>query len=157
MIQRYFAELSFSYVGSIRPKRDELGKVIEEFPQVKYCNERNLPLHKYGLGPFCRFQIAQDCQQSGVYVLTNDEGSLYVGECQNLKLRWGPSGYGGISPRNCYLGGQETNCRINNLIYRETKSGTDLDLWFHSIEDDKRGRLEVESKLLVALEPPWNK
>ena len=27
------------------------------------------------------------------------------------------NGYGRISPRNCFQGGQSTNCRVNNLIF----------------------------------------
>ena len=158
-MERSFAELAFSCVGAIRLERDARGEVIEELPQSRFRNERNLPLHKYGEGPFCQFRIAQeDCwQRKGVYVLTNGDKPLYVGECQNLKDRWGTRGFGHISPRNCYKCGQQTNCRINNLIYREVKTGAGFDLWFHSIEGDSQVRRAVESKLVAALNPPWNR
>jgi len=155
--QRRIADLSFSHVGAIRPQLDRRGEVIAELPQTKFRNERKLPLHKYGRGPFCRFRVAVGWQRSGVYVLTNGDIPLYVGECQNLENRWGRNGYGGISPRNCYTGGQETNCRINNLIYTGTKTGTEYDLWFHPEVDDKQARLTVERRLVAALRPPWNK
>lgn len=155
--QRRIADLSFSHVGAIRPQRDRHGEVIAELPQTRFRNERKLPLHKYGRGPFCRFRVAVGWQRSGVYVLTNGNIPLYVGECQNLENRWGPNGYGGISPRNCYTGGQETNCRINNLIYAGTKTGAVYDLWFHAIAGDKQARLTVESKLVATLRPLWNK
>lgn len=155
--QRRIVDISFSHVGAIRPQRDRRGEVIAELPQTRFRNERKLPLHKYGRGPFCRFRVAVGWQRSGIYVLTNRDIPLYVGECQNLENRWGPNGYGGISPRNCYTGGQETNCRINNLIYAGTKTGTEYDLWFHPEVDDKQARLTVERRLVAALRPPWNR
>ena len=155
--QRRIAGLSFSYVGAIRPQRDRRGEVVGELPQSKFRNERNLRLHKYGRGPFCRFRVAQGWQRGGVYILTNGDAPLYVGECQNVEDRWGTNGYGAISPRNCYIGGQETNCRINSLIYRGIKTGARFDLWFHPIVGDKQTRLAVESKLVTALRPPWNR
>jgi hypothetical protein len=87
----------------------------------------------------------------------NGDADLYVGQCENLEIRWGMTGYGGISPRNCYQGGQQTNCRINNLIYRETKVGVELRLWFHLLKGDKQKRLAVEKRLIAALQPTWNR
>ena len=155
--ERRIAGLFFSYVGPIRPERDGRGEVIGELPQSRFRNERNLSLNKYGEVPFCRFRVALGWRWSGVYVLVNGDDPLYVGECQNLEVRWGPTGYGSISPRNCYKGGQDTNCRINNLIYRETKTGAGFDLWFHPVEGDKHARLTVESELVSVLKPPWNR
>ncbi len=154
---RTFAGYDFERVGPILPECDEYGKVIGELPQHRFRNERNLPLSKYGQGPFCRFQVAKGWRQSGVFVLANGDNPLYVGECQNLEDRWGTKGFGGISPRNCYKGGQDTNCRINNLIYEKTRTGENFDLWFHSIEGDKHVRLAAKSRLIASLRPPWNK
>lgn len=152
-----YAGLSFQFVGPIRPQRDRRGEVIGELPQSRFRNERNLRLHKYGHGPFCRFRVAEGWQRSGVYVLSTQNSPLYVGECENLEKRWGSMGYGNISPRNCYTGGQETNCRINNLIYKGAITGAEFDLWFHQVTGDKQARLAVESKLVAALQPPWNR
>ena len=159
VIERHFGGRLFSRVGPIQPERDKRGKVVEASPQSRFFNVNNLPLHRYGEGPFCRFRIAQEdrWQRSGIYVLTSGYDPLYVGECQNLRNRWGGNGYGRISPRNCYSGGQETNCRINNLICRETKTGTSLNLWFYPIGDDKQARRAAESELVAALRPPWNR
>ena len=156
-IEGTFAGYSFKQVGPVLPERDDGGEVIAELPQSKFRNERKIPLHKYGRGPFCRFRIAKGWPRSGVYVLADGDDSLYVGECQDLESRWGLNGYGGISPRNCYTGGQETNCRINNLIYRETKAGARLHLWFHPVEGGKQARLAIESRLVASLRPPWNR
>lgn len=81
----------------------------------------------------------------------------YVGETTDLEQRWGATGYGQISPRNCFVGGQDTNCRINNLLLLETKTGGQFDLWFHPVDGDKNARLSVESLLMASLQPPWNR
>ena len=156
VVERSFAGYSFQCVGPIQPARDESGEVIGELPQSRYRNENNLPLNNYGKGPFCRFRVARGWQSSGVYVLMNGEEPLYAGVTENLDARWGSNGYGGISPKNCFKAGQETNCRINNLIYRETKTGAGFELWFLPVEGDKHARLVIESELIAALNPPWN-
>ena len=51
-------------------------------------------------------------------------------------------GYGNISPSNCFKGGQETNCRINALIYATVSRGERVHLWFHATADYK----ELEAK-----------
>jgi hypothetical protein len=33
------------------------------------------------------------------------------------------AGYGNISPKNCFKGGQETNCRVNNLVHSAALAG----------------------------------
>ena len=113
MTKRRFVGVSFSHVGPIRPERDERGEILAVLPHSGFRNGRNLSLHSYGKGPFCRFQVAVDWQFSGVFILTSGDQVLYVGETKNLKDRWGPRGFGRISRVNCYKGGQETNCRIN--------------------------------------------
>ena len=154
---RSFADYAFDHVGPIRPERDELGQVIGHFPQSRFDNVSNLALNKYGAGPFCRFRVAKGWRHGGVYVLAKGGNPLYIGECENLDRRWGSMGYGHISPRSCFKGGQETNCRINNLIYVGIKAGAGFDLWFHPVEGDKHARRVVESKLVHVLRPPWNR
>ena len=136
--ERRFGGFRFSYVGPILPERDSRGELIGELPQSRFSNNRNLSLSRYGVGPFCRFRVAQGWKCTGVYVLTRGDDVCYVGEAQDLERRWGPMGYGHISPRACYEGGQDTNCRINNLLYSESKTGGRFQLWFHPIEGKSR-------------------
>ena len=154
---RTFAGYTFDPVGPIQLERDERGEVTGHLPQSRFSNERNLPLNKYGAGPFCRFRVAKGWHYGGVYILTNGNDPLYVGECENLERRWGSQGYGNISPRNCYKGGQETNCRINNLIFVGAKSGAEFGLWFRAVDGDKHARRAIESELISFLLPPWNR
>lgn len=156
---REFGGLSFTRVGRIQPELDSDGSVVEFMPQSRYANPDSLPLNRYGHGPFCRFSIAKgnEWQRAGVYVLAHGDRPLYVGQCIDMRRRWGSIGYGHISPRACFKGGQETNCRINNLILQGVNISLDLDLWFRPIVGDARDRETVEGELIGALRPPWNR
>ena len=114
-MKREFGACTFSLVSEIRPDSDTEGNIRRFMPQDQYDNRKNLPLHAYGNGPFCGFRIPSDLHKEGVYVLTVDKGVVYVGERIDLSLRYN-AGYGQIAPRNCYKGGQRTNCRINNSL-----------------------------------------
>ena len=156
-MRRTLAGIQFSFVGTISPDRDEEGEVIKEFPQSRYSNAKNLPLHRYGAGPFCRFLVADGWLGSGIYALMKGDETLYIGQCKDLKERWGTRGYGRIQPRNCYQGGQETNCRINNLIYLENKARAELTLWFHSIDGEEQSRAAIETSLIASIRTIWNR
>lgn len=146
--------LEFEFVGPIAPDRDDLG-ITAKHPQARYT-KANLPLNRYGAGPFCSFKVAKGLRKAGVYLIQADKLIVYVGECQNLAFRYG-SGYGIISPRNCFKGGQETNCRINNLIFDAAQKGAVLSLWFREVEGGKPQRLAIERGLVSALRPAWNR
>lgn len=81
---------------------------------------------------------------------------VYVGECANLHQRWGP-GYGSISPRNCFKGGQQTNCRVNNLLLETARNGNQIELWFRPQSGAKADRIALEAALVDALQPSWNR
>lgn len=112
-------------------------------PQERYKNARNLPLNKYGTGPFCKFKIPGRFQMSGVYVLTVDGAPQYVGECANLSARFN-AGYGNISPKNCFKGG---------LLYMALLAGQRMSLWFFQTHDYK----SVELMLRGTFRLTWNR
>jgi|Deesub1362A_J573_1020465.scaffolds.fasta_scaffold06767_3 hypothetical protein len=146
-------DLPFAYVCKIVPKLDKNKMPKEYKPQSKYKNPKNLSLHKYGRGSFCSFKIPTDyLWKAGVYIILVNEKPKYVGECDNLERRFN-EGYGRISPRNCYEGGQQTNCRINNLILEEYKKGSKIELIFYETRD----RFNIENFLVRELQPEWNK
>jgi hypothetical protein len=121
-------------------------------PQQRYQNARALPLNRYGSGPFCKFRISNRFQVSGVYVLTVDGAPQYVGECANLSARFN-AGYGNISPKNCFKGGQETNCRLNNRLHAALLAGQRISLWFFQTVEYK----SIEATLRRTLNPTWNR
>lgn len=145
-------DLNFGFVAAIVPERDEAGAVRIVQPQSRYANAGGLPLNAYGKGPFCKFRIPNGLRVAGVYVITIEGEARYVGECANFSARFN-AGYGNISPRNCFKGGQETNCRVNNLICEATLQGRAVGLWFYQSTDFKA----IEARLRAALRLPWNR
>lgn len=145
--------VSFRFVCPIVP--DRRGRNVATFtPHERYANPRGIPLHAWGSGPFCRFQITPQAPESGVYAIVVDGEVKYVGETENLTMRFN-AGYGSISPRACYVGGQSTNCHVNSLIVTEAVrgGGGQIELWFTPTADRKR----LEAELLRAVRPPWNR
>lgn len=146
-------KVSFDFVCEIKPERKPAGNIDKYFPQSRYANKKNLPPNKYGQGPFCYFSIPEVYSgKSGVYLIKVDENIVYIGECVDFEDRFN-TGYGIISPRNCFEGGQETNCRINNLILQTSESGSKISLYFCETSNRK----SIESQLIDELKPEWNR
>lgn len=146
-------DLPFQFICQIIPELDKSGKPFEYMPQSRYKNSKNHPLHKFGNGPFCKFKIPSHYStKTGVYAITQDDVVVYVGECVDLTKRYN-MGYGNISPKNCFKGGQPTNCRINSQILQSYKNGKKLNLLFYETKD----RFKIENELIVNLNPVWNK
>ena len=144
--------LLFVWTARIEPERDSRGEPLAFSPQSRYANAATSRLHPHGGGPFCRFKLHDLPSSSSVYAVTLDGDLAYVGIAGNLAVRWGSGQFGSIQPRNCYVGGQSTNCRINNLLLREARRRNRIELWRHETPE----REEVESMLLDAFRPPWN-
>ncbi len=111
-------------------------------------------MNPYGDGEFCKFCIHVSKGMSGVYILTIgvDNKVKYIGEYVDLLSRFN-NGYGTISPRNCYEGGQPTNCRINKKILESIQSGQKVKLWYHPAKDERK---KIEASLIQNLKPEWN-
>lgn len=148
---RSWGNYTFELICPLSPEIDDAGAIRTFMPQAQYENLRGLRLNPYGQGPFCRFHIPTNLPYEGVYVLTLSDNPVYVGECESLSSRYN-SGYGNISPRNCYEGGQNTNCRLNNLIYTTAIAAKSTDLWFLRTAERKT----IEAELIGILQPPWN-
>lgn len=144
-------QVKFEKVCTIKPEHDSAGQIKVVMPQGRYRNDKDLPLHPYGRGPFCKFKIPRNIQKNGVYAVVVSGTLKYIGECVNLSSRYN-MGYGNISPRNCFKGGQQPNCRINNLIYSASQSGQSIEVWFHETADHK----SIESNLRASQMPEWN-
>ena len=143
---------SFRFVCSLEPERDAAGRPLEFMPQAAYAKAATSKLHRWGAGPFCRFRIPPSWSgKKGVYAITVDAVLRYVGQCEDLGLRFN-LGYGQISPKNAYQGGQSTNCKVNHAVLLAAKAGARIQLWFHAT-DDLDG---VEGALITGLRPPWN-
>lgn len=141
----------FHHVETLQPFLDDRGSPLLFSPQKRFTNMRSLPLHVYGEGPFCSFRIAKSKGLTGVYILVVNDCIRYVGECEDLCKRFN-TGYGNISPRNCYVGGQATNCRINRKVLDVEQSGGKVDLYFLPTTDRKA----IERELLADHHSVWN-
>jgi len=98
-----------------------------------------------------RFRIPARLREAGVYLICVNGQIRYVGECDGLSHRF-DAGYGQISPRNCYMKGQSTNCKINHLILETTRRGLRVKLYFLPATDRKR----IEQELRNRFRPSWN-
>src|SRR5687768_9568933 len=124
-MERNFGDYLFVHICEIKLERDDTQTIKVNLPQERYTKKDEVSLHAFGIGPFCKFRIPNKLNFSGVYILTLNDLPAYIGECLNLSKRYN-MGYGNISPRNCYQGGQPTNCRINNLICEAVQSGQQI-------------------------------
>lgn len=143
--------MEVKYICGIVPEKNAYGAINEYYPHNKYMNAATSKLHKHGIGPFCKFRIPASLNLAGVYVIKVEDFIKYVGESENLSRRFN-TGYGNISPRNCFVGGQSTNCKINNYILNETQKGHRIHLYFVKTED----RFLVEGELIKKHKPEWN-
>jgi len=150
--QRLIGDTLFTWAGRLDPDRDATGRPIELMPQDRYEHAATTGLNPNGAGPFCRFSVTGLPGSAGVYAVTVDDDVVYVGKGVNLAERWGSRGYGTISPRNCYVGGQSTNCKVNNRILRSSQDGGVIELWTHLTTHQGA----VEARLIRSLNPPWN-
>lgn len=157
MVNREVREISienlpFKFVCDIEPDRDAEGRITEYMPQDRYNGADVSRLNRNGEGPFCRFKIQNTWQLAGVYAVIVNDRVIYIGETKNLSVRWGLPGYGSVQPRNCFVGGQSTNCKINNRLLQACRDRCSVQLWFHQTDDYKR----VERRLRDKLGPEWN-
>lgn len=141
----------FKKICYIKARREN-GRIITNTPQELYNNQKKLSLHAYGKGAFCFFRIKKNLNLCGVYKILINKEIKYIGECKNLSKRFN-MGYGQISPRNCYVGGQQTNCRINKMILKEAKKGKTIELRFNKTDNYK----VEEKRLIEQYNPEWNK
>lgn len=130
----------FRFLQQLIPE-SENGNIREFYPQKDYRNENNLPLLHHGSGSFCRFSIDAP-SVAGVYLWVVEDHILYIGETANLRKRFN-MGYGNISPRNCYVGGQSTNCKMNKVVMEYAKMGTPIRLYFYPTDNYKQVELDL--------------
>ena len=113
---------------------------------LKYKSQSKHPLHDYGKGPFCEFDAPDEIRdKKGLYIFVVDGRVKYIGRCRDSFEKRISKGYGHISPRNCYKGGQPTNCHINNKLYEAFEQGSEVFLGVHVMTDvEKICSLEKE-------------
>ncbi len=111
-------------------------------------------LNRYGDQLYEKFLLKNytDYLKKGVYIYMVAEKIMYVGRCKDKLRQRINAGYGSISPKNCYLDGQSTNCRMNPLI---SSCKEEISLWLYSLDDNDVIET-VECQMIKELNPPWN-
>ena len=130
-----------------------LGEFIDYLANLN-SHDYKLFLNKYGHHSFCEFKIQQNLDKKGLYCFIVDKKIQYVGRCtDNFKKRIN-YGYGKISPKNCFIDGQATNCHINQLI-NLCKSEVTIGIYDMS-KEDKETIIALEEELLRSNIFNWN-
>jgi hypothetical protein len=140
----------FHFIQELLPECDAEGNVVKYCPQNDYDNKKGIPLSYYGKGAFCRFSI-NAIDWPGVYLWVVDGQIIYIGETAGLQQRFN-MGYGNIFPRNCYIGGQSTNCKMNKVVLGNYERGKTVSLYFYITKEYK----QVELELLRKIYTPYN-
>lgn len=140
-------DYKFECLQQLAPECDAHGCIIKYYPQKDYINKKNLPLSIHGGGAFCRFSINAG-DWPGVYLWVVDKKIIYIGETEDLKRRFN-MGYGQIAPRNCYIGGQSTNCKMNKVLMSLYEQGKMVNLYFYNTTKNKQVEIELLRKIIT--------
>jgi hypothetical protein len=131
---------------------DKLGTFLQ------YLKEKNDLLYskflnKYGDQHYSNFLISDSkiLNQKGLYLYCINGEIMYIGKTINSFEKRINNGYGNISPKNCYLDGQSTNCHINSLV---TENKDNIKLYLLPLTDDNLN--EIEKYLIQHYKPKWN-
>ena len=111
-------------------------------------------LNRYGDLAYSTFTISDPSAlgAQGVYAYYSNDVLVYIGRCKDSMRKRVNQGYGKIHPKNCFRGGQATNCHLNARIAAAT---SDVTLWLCQM--DNRGDIEaVDCGLIREYAPPWN-
>ena len=144
MLKKVIDTYEFVYQTTIDLDRDENGVIISYNPANGYKKKDTCKLNPYGHLQFCKLNLVDLPTTSGVYAIYNDGELVYIGRAKNFAERWSRANYGNISPKNCYVGGQSTNCKMNNYIFEAIKAGCKIELYFYATTKYK----EIEKDLL---------
>ena len=140
----------FHHIADLVPDNDD-GIIKTYTPQEQYKGKNNLELLDEGVGEFCSFKLPNSSDVPGVYAWVVDGDVIYIGETKKLKARFN-SGYGKISPRNCYKGGQKTNCKMNKVVKDYYNNNKIIKIYFLQTNEYKA----IEKVLITLLTPKYN-
>ena len=111
-------------------------------------------LNRYGDKVYCAFSIKSTSlsRSKGVYSFSIDNELKYLGRSHESFEKRLNQGYGHISPKNCFLDGQCTNCHLNSLIAQNYPS---VSFYVFPLEDDSVIN-RLEKLLISSYKPAWN-
>ena len=116
-------------------------------------------LNRFGDETYCSFSISDPLDsKKGLYCYALkgmepfETRIQYVGRSHDPFKKRVNNGYGNISPKNCYLDGQATNCHLNSILVQHQS-----DVAFFVCPLDNRDEIDdLEKALIRKLKPDWN-
>jgi hypothetical protein len=113
-----------------------------------------LYLNKYGDEKFCRYKIEGFLNDKGIYCYVVDNEIKYIGRSKKtFKERFNE--YGKITPYNCLIDGQSTNCRVNAKINSLKKNEVYVGI-FKMTNSSNEQIKDLETKILSLGNFEWN-
>jgi hypothetical protein len=111
-------------------------------------------LNPYGDKRYSKFGISNETYSSkhGLYIYCLNDKVVYIGKTIDSFYKRINQGYGNISPKNCFIDGQSTNCHINSLI---TNSRDKIKLYV-CVLDNNEQICALEKELIHEYNPDWN-
>ena len=108
-------------------------------------------LNPFGDKSFCKFKIEKNklTESCGLYFFECKSELKYIGSTKQSFFKRINTGYGNISPRNCYRNGQSTNCKINSNLNYFLENSEQKDIKFYVLPiKDKEKILSTEMELI---------
>ena len=130
-----------------------IGTFLYELKQSKDLFYKNF-LNPYGDLIYSNFCIKNrdDYDLKGVYFYYVNDELKYIGRCKDSMKKRVNSGYGKVSPKNCFKDGQSTNCKVNSFV---SKYKDNIELKILVLDDDKEIE-RLEKELISEHKPMWN-
>jgi hypothetical protein len=110
-------------------------------------------LNKYGDEIYIKFELEpaeNNC--NGLYIFCKNKELKYVGKTTDSIINRVNNGYGNISPKNCFLDGQSTNCHINSLIAKDYRY---ISFYYLAMKGERQIN-DLEADLISKYDPAWN-
>lgn len=128
---------------------------------IKYLkSENNLDfkyfLNKYGDNKFCNYRVNEYLNDKGLYCYILDNEILYLGRSlKTFKERLNID-YGRITPYNCLIDGQATDCHINSLVNEFSVNGN-LKIGIYVMTNKTNEEIKcLEKQILSQFDFKWN-
>jgi hypothetical protein len=113
-------------------------------------------LNKYGDNKFCRYRVSDFLTDNGIYCYTLNNVIMYLGRCIKTFNERINVDYGKITPYNCLIDGQATDCHINSLVNEFSFNG-ELKIGIYKMTGSSSDEIKQKEKLILNhFPPPWN-
>ena len=139
-LHKYAPSLKDKYSADLNSKLGEfLFKLKDESN-----NDYKLFLNRYGDELYCNYNITKYSNDKGIYCYIVDDKIVYIGRSkQTFGKRF--KDYGKITPYNCLIDGQATNCNINSRV----NNLDSLMVGFYVMNNSTDKEIEILEKIII--------